>query len=306
MSGSGLVYKTRVANDDDDSAGSRVVRKTRVETRVTDDDDDADLSAAASAYATSKTTAADPWWRWVERYCEYRASHLTEVLGQCFGEFRAQAREHCEREVGIVKRELEQQRRELTVWLREQVLECGRALREEARAVCEQQEQEDAVTRYELGVVRRELVTLREEVALERGFQALKAEIAAAESEIPKIPAIEARIDTEHAKLKREQARLERELTKTKERLSKMRVDQSIADYRLSEHLREQPAPGVELKFETASTSFAVKDLDPNAAAAWREFVAGVLDAQQDAATSMSISDAGRVIALPLRRHDAA
>jgi chromosome segregation ATPase len=53
-------------------------------------------------------------------YCEYRASHMTEVLGQCFGEFRMQAREHCDREVGIVKRELELLRREFTI-LREEV-----------------------------------------------------------------------------------------------------------------------------------------------------------------------------------------
>jgi predicted nuclease with TOPRIM domain len=143
-------------------------------------------------------------------------------------------------------------------------------------------------------------------VALQRGLRDLRDEVEEAREQVPKIPAIVDRLTAEQKHLEAEQARLERELTKTKERLSKMRVDQSIADYRLSEHLREQPAPGVELKFETASTSFAVKDLDPNAAAAWREFVAGVLDAQQDAATSMSISDTGWIIALPLRRHDAA
>jgi hypothetical protein len=126
-SGPGLVYKTRVANDDDEHAGSKVVRKRSVETRVADDDGDADLSAAASAYATAKTPAGNPypWWTWVEKHCEYHRRAMCEAVGQALGEFRAQACEHCEREVGIVKRELELTRRELTVLRHEVGVERG-------------------------------------------------------------------------------------------------------------------------------------------------------------------------------------
>jgi hypothetical protein len=69
--------------------------------------------------------------------------------------------------------------------------------------------------------------------------------------------------------------------------------------------IREQPAPAV-LRFETASSTFAVKDLHPNAAAAWREFVAGMLETRENEGASMRFfdpaGDAARVIALPVRR----
>lgn len=85
-----LIYKTRVA-DNDDSPGSGTARKTRVETRVADDDRDVELSAAASAFAKSKTATSDPWWKWVEKHCEYRQSVTTDAVGQVLGEFRAKA-----------------------------------------------------------------------------------------------------------------------------------------------------------------------------------------------------------------------
>lgn len=84
--GAGLVFKTnpdaRVVD-----ARSKVAGKTHVETSVTDDDTaELQTELSASAYATANTPADNPypWWTWVERYCEYRASHLTEVLGQLF------------------------------------------------------------------------------------------------------------------------------------------------------------------------------------------------------------------------------
>src|SRR2546429_3941444 len=106
-----IIYKTRIRRDDDDSRGREVAHETHAATRVADDDDDTDLSASASAYATSKGAADDPWWKWVVRHCDYRQSVMNEAIGGALSEIRAQAREHCEREVGIVKRDLEQLRR---------------------------------------------------------------------------------------------------------------------------------------------------------------------------------------------------
>jgi hypothetical protein len=97
-----LVYKTRIT---DDGERPRPKADDTTDVRKTDDDD-AVLSAAASAYAASKTAPDDPWRTWVEKYCEYRHIALRDALGQVLGELRAQAREFCEREVGIVKREL--------------------------------------------------------------------------------------------------------------------------------------------------------------------------------------------------------
>ena len=70
---------------------------------------------------------------------------MSDVLGALIATERCSMCEHCASEVGVVKRDLEQQRRELTVLLRGQVVECGRALREE-------REQLDAATRHELEV----------------------------------------------------------------------------------------------------------------------------------------------------------
>jgi hypothetical protein len=98
----------------------------------------------------------------------------------------------------------------------------------------------------------------------------LRGEIAAAQAEIPKVPEIEARLEAGQATLKAEQDRLGRELSATRNRISRMRVDQSIANYNLAEHLREKPEPAVELRFETANSSFAMKDMHPDAAEAWR------------------------------------
>ena len=64
--------------------------------------------------------------------------------------------------------------------------------------------------------------------------------------------------------------------------------------------------PVVELHFETADTSFTVRDLHPEAAAAWREFCAGLMAEQENAGATLRIidpaSDAGQVITMPVRR----
>ena len=76
-----------------------------------------------------------------------------------------------------------------------------------------------------------------------------------------------------------------------------MRVNQSVTDYKLSEHIRALQ-PVVELKFECADSRFTMK-LYPDAAEAWRRFVAEMVEANNG---TMSINDPnGRVVALPSR-----
>jgi hypothetical protein len=165
--GAGLVYKV---NTDAHVAKSEVVR---TDDSVLDDDGGLDtLTQDAAAYATTKTPKADPypWWTWVDRNLEYRHNFMREVIGQLIRMERRSMREHCAGEIGVVKREVEQQNREFAVRLHEQVLECGRDLREEARAAREQQERRDAVTLYKIGVARRELALLREAGAEALGF----------------------------------------------------------------------------------------------------------------------------------------
>jgi chromosome segregation ATPase len=162
-------------------------------------------------------------------------------------------------------------------------------------------------TDYDL--LRRELAVLRGEVGVERGLQALKAEIAAAKSEIPRLPEIEARVDAKQSKLEAEQARLERELAKTKDRLATLRARHSETQYGLAQLERQakQRAPEIEIKLETTSSQFVMRDIDPDAMEAWRRFAAGMLEAQQDAETTLSITRAtgaaGQVVALPVRRN---
>jgi hypothetical protein len=104
-------------------------------------------------------------------------------------------------------------------------------------------------------------------------------------------------VAAEQIKIKSRQRGLERELAATRARLGKMRVAQSAADYRLSEHIREQQ-PVVELTFECADSRFTMK-LHPDAAEAWRRFVAEMVEANNG---TMSINDPnGRVVALPSR-----
>jgi chromosome segregation ATPase len=84
------------------------------------------MEAAESSKTSvvARANSEQSWWQWVDARMDYRldamGKEVTKAVGQALGEFRAQAREHCEREVGIVKRELELTRRELTV-LREEV-----------------------------------------------------------------------------------------------------------------------------------------------------------------------------------------
>jgi hypothetical protein len=250
MSGSGLVFKTRdnarVA-DDDDSPGSSVARKTRVETRVADDDHDAydaDSAAAASAFATSETATTDPWWKWVERHCEYRIKVLCDAVGEVLGEFRAQAREHCNREIEVLKRELELTRRELTV--------------------------------------------LRQEVGVERGLDELRSKVTKMHDELPKLPTIVVHLEKEQDRLEKELWSLRYELDATKKRLGRVRVDQSLTNYGLSElrtEVQASHAESVELEFESEDESrinrFQMRALHPQAAEMLKKFAAQVIASQR-------------------------
>jgi hypothetical protein len=97
--------------------------------------------------------------------------------------------------------------------------------------------------------LRREVALLRGELGVDRGLAALHDEVAVVRSEVPRFDDLEARVAAEQTRLESEQRSLERDLVATKARLSKMRVAQSAADVRLTEHIRAQQ-PVVELKFE--------------------------------------------------------
>jgi hypothetical protein len=73
----------------------------------------------------AKDASKMPWADWVDARLDYERSVMTEALGGVLGEFRAQAREHCEREVGIVARELKLTRREFAVLQKEVGVERG-------------------------------------------------------------------------------------------------------------------------------------------------------------------------------------
>jgi hypothetical protein len=308
-----LVFKTNpdaLAVD----AGSKIAR---MDGPVLDDDDDDDdsaealarLTADAAAYATAKTPKLDPypWWTWVDRNLEYRHNYMVKVLGAVIASERRDMRATVKREGDAIKGEFEQQWRELTVSLREQMLECGRTLREEAKAAREQLEQADAATRRELELSKRELVLLQREIGVERAVRALHDEVEVAKSEIPRLPEIEARVDAKQSKLAAEQKRLGEELAKQKDRLGKLRVDQSVTEYGLKEDLKElkrAQQPAVELKFESVDGVFTMKDLHPDAAAAWRRFVRELVEANEG--TMFPNDPTGRVVALPRKNSNVA
>jgi predicted RNase H-like nuclease (RuvC/YqgF family) len=128
-----------------------------------------------------------------------------------------------------------------------------------------------AAMKRELELLRREVVQLREQVGLERELKELRSEVGQARGEIPKVPAIVEQLEAK-------QARLKRELETTREKLKNMRVDQAIASYRLAEldKATAKRAKALELKVET--TSFAMREIDPGAAAALRDFATKTLE----------------------------
>jgi type IV secretory pathway VirD2 relaxase len=104
-----------------------------------------------------------------------------------------------------------------------------------------------------------------------------------------------------------EQSRLHTKLEKTRDRVNRMRTDQSVTEYGLKEDLKElkrAQQPVVELKFESVDGVFTMKDLHPDAAAAWRRFVREMVKANEG---MMFPNDpTGRVVALPRKTGNAA
>jgi hypothetical protein len=100
-------------------------------------------------------------------------------------------------------------------------------------------------------------------------------------------------------------ARLERELDATRKRVGKIAVDQSVAGYELQKHIK-QSQPAVEIHVKTIEASFAVKDLDPDAVAAWRDFCGDLVAGQQHRGASLQIIDPtsslGLTIGHPVRK----
>jgi predicted nucleic acid-binding Zn-ribbon protein len=130
----------------------------------------------------------------------------------------------------------------------------------------------------DLEITRRELAALREEVKLQQELRDLRAEVEEARQQVPKFPAIASHLEAE-------QSRLRDELNTTKNR---MRANQSIAEYGISK-LREQAwaatrkTASVEMKLETKSSSFTMRDIDPAAAEALRDFAAQIISARERA-----------------------
>jgi hypothetical protein len=185
--------------------------------------------AAVDVPAVGAASDAElPWWQWVQEHCDYREKVAAEAIGEALGEFCAQAREYCDREVAILKREQE--------------------------------------------LLQRELRALREDIGLERGLKKLREEVKQARSEVPRVPEIVAQFERGHA-------RLTRELAATQDRVNHLRTNQSIADYQLAELRREAEARAtkMEMKIETSSSSFTMREPDPKAAKALKDFAAGVI-----------------------------
>jgi hypothetical protein len=234
-----LVYKTRVTNDDE-----RPRPRPAHEARANDDSSSVER-APCSRNVTAKDASKMPWTDWVDARLDYERSVMTDALGEVLGEFRAQAREHCEREVGIVARELD--------------------------------------------LTRREFAVLQKEVGVERGLRQLQDDVAEAQKQVPKVPAIAARLDAEQSSLKAEQARLQRELEATTKNVSRLRVDQSIADYSISELRKEaEAAKAASIELETSTSRFVMQNIDPVTARTLRDFAAQVIDAQDGGAVWLS------------------
>jgi chromosome segregation ATPase len=152
--------------------------------------------------------------------------------------------------------------------MREAVGEVLGTLRADAR-------DEVDVVKRDLEIMRREFAALREEVKLERSLRDLRAEVEEAQQQLPKFPAIASRLEAE-------QSRLREELDATRTR---MRANQSIAEYGISKLRNEtakatRAAASVEMKLESKSSRFMMRDIDPAAAEALREFATQIVSAR--------------------------
>jgi chromosome segregation ATPase len=124
-----------------------------------------------------------------------------------------------------------------------------------------------AAMKGQVELLEREIAQLREQIAVERGLKALREQVDQARAEVPKVPALVEQLEAG-------EARLQRELKTTKDKLSRVRVDQSIARYEVSQ-LREQTAARatkIEATIETHASAFAVGEIHPDARTALRNF----------------------------------
>jgi hypothetical protein len=86
-----------------------------------------------------------------------------------------------------------------------------------------------------------------------------------------------------------EQAKLRRELEATAKKVSRLRVDQSFADYSISELRKEAEASkAASIELETSTSRFVMRNINPVAAKTLRDFAAQVIDAQDGGAVWLS------------------
>jgi hypothetical protein len=222
------------------------------------DDDGADLSVANL-----------PWWEWVQKHCDFRARAMHEAVGECLAHFQKEARDHCDRECTLMNRELAITRKELE--------SAGDARALASKELHDAITREFAATKCELELLKQEFVILREQVGLAEGLRSLRTEVDDARARMPQIPATVTRLEAA-------QMHLEREVDKTKNRLAKARVDQSMtrptswASCARNWMPRVKAATAaVELKLEQ-TTSFEMRALHPEAAAALKQFAREVID----------------------------
>jgi hypothetical protein len=123
--------------------------------------------------------------------------------------------------------------------------------------------------------VRQEFAVLQQQVGLASGLKALREEVDRAVAAVPRVPALVEQLEAGQAELKRE-------LKATKDKLTQTRVNQTMHDYRLSEldkatKAQKAHAAGLEMKFESVSASFVMREIHPAAAEAMRNFASEVV-----------------------------
>jgi protein tyrosine/serine phosphatase len=80
-----------------------------------------------------------------------------------------------------------------------------------------------------------------------------------------------------------------RELEVTAKKVSRLRVDQSLADYSISQLRKETEASkAASIELETSTSRFVMHNIDPVAARTLREFAAQVIDARDGGAVWLS------------------
>jgi hypothetical protein len=166
MSGSAIVYKTRVAKDDD-GPGSRTAHEVRA------NDDSASVERTpCSRNVTAKDASKMPWTDWVDAYVEDRLDAYSRDVGQVIGTKARETREPLEEENRVLKREFELLRREFTILKHEVGLERGlRELRDEVAearkqvpkfpAIASRLEAEQVRLQHELDATKKKLSNLR-------------------------------------------------------------------------------------------------------------------------------------------------